>query len=375
MSQAEKYGSLTLERNRLAAIPVGVVDPKSRIILLMGTTGSGKSKFIESLCPEQKHLVISGNTLTSVTQEVEAYTLWNASWSVSRTPVILVDTPGFSDPNLSESRIVFALQEWLSKNETRYYHRILFFERITDNRMSGNKRRLLKVFKTLVGPDAASCVTIVTSMWNQLWTSQQLDAAEQRYEQLENEHWKDLLQKGAQMVRYDCTKTSAAEIIGKGLSSHVTAYPPKKPDFFEHEAWTTDDDGVSPMYMHMLHQTLCERIEVLKGRLRSIQGELAVMERSEGEDEVGVVCGELTRKEMEEVKALLEAFEDDRDTIVGVAPSLGRYANEEKLQGHGAMLAEELKGVSMSTSVGHGTIVQGRGEKLGWLKRTMKRLK
>ena len=49
---------------------------------------------------------------------------------------------------------------------------------------------LIALFKELLGPRTAKSVTIVTTMWDELWTEAQRERAENRYKQLENEHWK-----------------------------------------------------------------------------------------------------------------------------------------------------------------------------------------
>ncbi|KAF9040887.1 hypothetical protein BJ165DRAFT_1492896 [Panaeolus papilionaceus] len=85
------------------------------LYILMGPTGSGKSSFIESLAPDQ-HLDISKDSLESVTQEVNCYQVVN----LGRKPVysdrlfVLMDTPGFLDPRLSEGRIMRMVTESLN---------------------------------------------------------------------------------------------------------------------------------------------------------------------------------------------------------------------------------------------------------------------
>ncbi|KAF9033367.1 hypothetical protein BJ165DRAFT_1396480 [Panaeolus papilionaceus] len=97
----------------ISVVPVTPEDVKGKYVivyLLMGPTGSGKSTFIESLSPDHK-LDISKNSLESVTQEVVCYQVVNLMWHAWN--ILLVDTPGFLDTKMSESRITKMITEIL----------------------------------------------------------------------------------------------------------------------------------------------------------------------------------------------------------------------------------------------------------------------
>ncbi|PPR05676.1 hypothetical protein CVT24_002915 [Panaeolus cyanescens] len=74
------------------------------IIRLLGATGTGKSSFIEALAGSGQNLGISGGTLESVTQDIEAFKVVNMIYGA--WPVFLVDSPGFLDNRMSEFAIV-----------------------------------------------------------------------------------------------------------------------------------------------------------------------------------------------------------------------------------------------------------------------------
>ncbi|PPQ74765.1 hypothetical protein CVT24_003190 [Panaeolus cyanescens] len=66
-------------------------------ILLLGATGSGKSSFIEALAGSHNLLGISGSTLASVTQDVQAFKVVNVQakqYDNDVWPVFIIDTPG-----------------------------------------------------------------------------------------------------------------------------------------------------------------------------------------------------------------------------------------------------------------------------------------
>ncbi|KAF9037029.1 hypothetical protein BJ165DRAFT_573074 [Panaeolus papilionaceus] len=161
------------------------------LFVLMGPTGSGKSSFIESLVPDQ-HLNISKDSLESVTQQVNCYQVVNLGLKHEYYDklFILMDTPGFLDPRLSEGRITRMITD--SLNALRQYNpdlmvHILYFQPITDIRIGGSKRDAVKILREYVKQYKALGITIITTMWNGLATPKQLEDAKHRFETLKNE--------------------------------------------------------------------------------------------------------------------------------------------------------------------------------------------
>ncbi|KAF9035798.1 hypothetical protein BJ165DRAFT_1533287 [Panaeolus papilionaceus] len=206
---------------------------------LMGPTGAGKSAFIEAIA-QDKTLSISKNSLDSVTKEVTPYFMDNRS----HLPVILIDTPGLLDMEIIDSTVILKVLQAIqglkeSCNGSTAYVHLLYFERITDNRMSGRKLRCLNLFKFFAEHVDMSCATtVVTTMWNELHTEQQLLRALGRLEAIEDQFWKHLssdtpsdhlsetsLQTG--VSRFMNTRESALSILRSGwcvapdLSPHV----------------------------------------------------------------------------------------------------------------------------------------------------------
>lgn len=68
-------------------------------------------QFIESLTGKRGSLSISKDQLAGYTQDVRAYELVNTR--IQDEPVFLIDTPGFSDTNISEIEIVDMIRAWL----------------------------------------------------------------------------------------------------------------------------------------------------------------------------------------------------------------------------------------------------------------------
>ncbi|PPQ76585.1 hypothetical protein CVT24_010584 [Panaeolus cyanescens] len=87
--------------------------PDNFVFVLLGSTGSGKSTFLECLAND-RNLGISGNTLHGVTDEVTVYrmTCDKLEWS----DMYFLDTPGFLDCKIPESKTLRMAEEW-SKNQ------------------------------------------------------------------------------------------------------------------------------------------------------------------------------------------------------------------------------------------------------------------
>ncbi|PPR04559.1 hypothetical protein CVT24_012068 [Panaeolus cyanescens] len=195
-----------------------------RTHLLLGATGSGKSSFIEALAGKNHQLGISGSTLESVTQDVQVFKVVNMEWKWvggDSEPVLIVDTPGFSDSKMSEVEIVNKVNQWIKKHD-RIDH-IYYFCRITDTRIPGSAWRLMKIIKSLgINPKG---LKIITSMWDTIGTDGALKRAEGHFSQLRDVIWKDEIEEGASIVKFENTQSSAIEILtGITYWAYVLSY-------------------------------------------------------------------------------------------------------------------------------------------------------
>ncbi|KAF9029879.1 hypothetical protein BJ165DRAFT_1599434 [Panaeolus papilionaceus] len=149
--------------------------------ILMGPTGAGKSSFVESL--SSNPLSISKNSLDSVTQDVVCYKVVNLTTAGEvPAPVILMDTPGFLDTKLSEARILSMIASTLETLRNAVPTKvlivsILYLHPITDIRLAGTKKISIDLLKTFAFMCHAEVINIVTTMWNTLWKSDQIDTA------------------------------------------------------------------------------------------------------------------------------------------------------------------------------------------------------
>ncbi|KAG6332548.1 hypothetical protein ID866_6539, partial [Astraeus odoratus] len=86
------------------------IQPSDIVILLMGTTGSGMSHFI--------------NTATGMREENDAWDLYSCTQNIAAYPhssndgrrFIFVDTPGFNGTNYSSQKVVLEeLARWMGR--------------------------------------------------------------------------------------------------------------------------------------------------------------------------------------------------------------------------------------------------------------------
>ncbi|KAF9033369.1 hypothetical protein BJ165DRAFT_1567661 [Panaeolus papilionaceus] len=216
------------------------------VYLLMGPTGSGKSAFIESLSPGHK-LDISKDSLESVTQDVVCYRV--VSLTCSGWNVILVDTPGFLDTKMSESRITKMITETLDglcQSAASVAVIILYFQPITDIRMGGSKRDAVKLLRAFAESFEAEGISVVTTMWNQISSPEKMEDANHRLSNLQKEIFVESDTLIINVTQFEFSHGSALSILDKVWGG-----------------WTHRQDElqrISPQYQSLIHNNLLERI-------------------------------------------------------------------------------------------------------------------
>ncbi|KAF9034788.1 hypothetical protein BJ165DRAFT_1615658 [Panaeolus papilionaceus] len=201
-------GPLSVER----VSKVGRIDGSADflVFVLLGPTGSGKSTFIESLAPNTT-LGISSNKLEGFTQSVVIYRIVNIK-SKRGNPIYLVDVPGFADTKISSMSIVLMLRKMIQTNSNTNF-RILYFTPIHNPRLPGSQRRILRTFEALTGPGSAGFITIISTMWDLVWSESALRRAESNFSELRDKIWKHYISSGSCIVRFQNTQESALTIL------------------------------------------------------------------------------------------------------------------------------------------------------------------
>jgi hypothetical protein len=125
----------------------------------------------------------------------------------------MVDTPGFDDETRPDSEVLRELAGWLtaSYSSNIKLNGIIYIHRITDNKLGGQAKSNLLMFKQLCGPEAFSNVILATTMWEQV----DLKIGEQREYELKNkpDYWGYMISKGSKVVRHLNNLESARELI------------------------------------------------------------------------------------------------------------------------------------------------------------------
>ncbi|KAF9259474.1 hypothetical protein L218DRAFT_1058798 [Marasmius fiardii PR-910] len=172
----------------------------------MGATGSGKTTFINAASGGSLRI---GQDLRSCTSTVQLSPIF----TLGGREVILIDTPGFDDTNKSDYDILKMIAAFLATTyeEGQKLTGVIYMHRISDLRMGGIARRNFSMFKELCGESSLKNVAVVTNMWGQV----PQDVGEAREAQLmgEDDFFKPVLDKGAQMVRHDNTPQTARAIL------------------------------------------------------------------------------------------------------------------------------------------------------------------
>ncbi|KAF9041684.1 hypothetical protein BJ165DRAFT_301688 [Panaeolus papilionaceus] len=280
-------------------------DPPNRsygglvVYVLLGPTGSGKSTFIESVAPNTS-LCLSSNKLEGFTQSLTIYRMVNAQCTdtMGQHPIYLVDVPGFADSKISSLSIVSMLRKMIQKDDHLANFFILFFIPIHNPRLSGSQRRVLRTFESLTGPGSAGRITIVSTMWDLIWSESASIRAESNFTQLRDEIWKAYIDRGSKIVKFHNTQESALTILDDALEHEIA------------DAYPLQNSVSQPLrqtpFASDIYDDLQTRIQDLQLKQTNIQSELQeATERSDGPLKAALI------PQLEEVQMLLAKFKQE----------------------------------------------------------------
>ena len=95
---------------------------------------------------------------------------------------------------------------------------LLFFHRISDNRMAGSPLKYLKMFQNLCGNDALKNVVLVTTMWDEVEEEEGFN----REKELSDNYWKSMIELGCHTARFYNNAESAWDIISQLQETQCT---------------------------------------------------------------------------------------------------------------------------------------------------------
>ncbi|PPQ95244.1 hypothetical protein CVT26_014935 [Gymnopilus dilepis] len=190
-----------------------VVDESDVAIAVMGATGSGKTTFINSASGSDLRVGHSLQSCTSVVQVAQAFELDGRS-------VTLIDTPGFDDTTRSDAEILRMIATFLATayENGKKLAGVIYIHRISDFRMGGISTRNFKMFRQLCGESTLKNVIILTNMWGEV----SRDVGEAREFELSTQDmfFKPVLDRGAQLLRYDNTQETAHNVLRYIIDNH-----------------------------------------------------------------------------------------------------------------------------------------------------------
>jgi len=167
-------------------VEVEDLSPDDVIIALMGPTGAGKSSFINK---------VTGRD-SGVGHNLESYT---------------------TDIGMTDMEILKMIADWLTETYKLDIKLagILYFHRISDNRVAGTPLKNLRMFEKLCGKNAFKNIILTTTMWDHVDEETGL----QREKELKGEYWRAMINQGSKTVRYRNTHDSAWSILD-GIIGH-----------------------------------------------------------------------------------------------------------------------------------------------------------
>ncbi|KAF9038111.1 hypothetical protein BJ165DRAFT_422291 [Panaeolus papilionaceus] len=187
-------------------VPISSAQINHCFLSVMGPTGTGKTTFIQSVAGTTNIGLDVGHSLSAGTTGVSCV---KVAIPGTHSTLVLVDTPGFDDPDKTDAQILEIIANWL---ESTYRRRILltglvYLHRITDIRHDVGIQNTMNVFQRLSGPNAFERVALVTTMWNDLRDKQ---IGVEREEQLMNNHWRPMIIRKAMTGRFDSNNRETA---------------------------------------------------------------------------------------------------------------------------------------------------------------------
>ncbi|KAI1823477.1 P-loop containing nucleoside triphosphate hydrolase protein [Xylaria intraflava] len=196
----EKLSALNYTKSMVRRFMAG---QEELLIAVMGMTGAGKTTFISKVTGRTDLKI--GHSLTSCTRDIETI-----ETEIDGRLVRFVDTPGFSDTNLSDGEVLQLIAEYLAvayKKDMKLSG-IIYLHPISDTRMTHHATKNLQMFQKLTGEKNLKNVILATSMWDKVSPEEGLA----REVELKTKFWTMLLAFGARATQYKGTAESARSI-------------------------------------------------------------------------------------------------------------------------------------------------------------------
>lgn len=133
-----------------------------------------------------------------------------------------VDTPGFSDTNLSDTEVLQMIADYLAvayKQEMKLTG-IIYLHPISDNRVTHHTTKNLGMFRKLTGEKNLKNVTLATTMWDKVSEEEGI----RREGELKSKFWQLLLAMGAKTARHQINTMESARRLSSALLGNKPFY-------------------------------------------------------------------------------------------------------------------------------------------------------
>ncbi|KAF8423557.1 P-loop containing nucleoside triphosphate hydrolase protein [Tirmania nivea] len=263
-----------------------------KVILVMGVTGAGKSRFIRTITGDSR--VTVGDTLRSTTQIIASY-----GAVLDGQPYRFLDTPGFNDTERSETDILLSLVTWLCDlyRTGVTISGVLYFHRISDERMQGSTLRNLRAFEAICGDASMRNVAFVTTYWDRV----SLAVGEERETELKEAYWMVMIQKGANMARFDGTLEGAKRIVRSLQSREDTVLAIQREVVIDKRELSKTDVG------RIINKELERNQKQLENELHQVQDSLRSVTKMSDEMQAQMAAqAEKIQKELEQANVKKE---------------------------------------------------------------------
>ncbi|KAK3950022.1 P-loop containing nucleoside triphosphate hydrolase protein [Pseudoneurospora amorphoporcata] len=267
------------------------------VVLVIGMTGSGKSRFVTKLTG---HDAGEGHDLQSCTISVDLY-----SYTENGRRIFVADTPGFNDTHRSDVEIlkdVAFLLGQLHVSRVRVGG-ILYLQPITDNRVSGSALRTFNLLREMCGAQGATSTALVTTKWDMLQSGNDYLAACAREKELKEtlSFWGSMKNAGSQVHRWLGDELSARSIV-RDLIYHTATRSNSWPvhqiqsELVEENRYLGDTSAGRTLVKH--YDAACHKLETELDSLRSGLHGIADVTREEFERYKADIKSELRKLQL-----------------------------------------------------------------------------
>jgi LPS O-antigen subunit length determinant protein (WzzB/FepE family) len=132
---------------------------------------------------------------------------------------VLIDTPGFSDTNHSDTEILRRIAEWMKDtyDEGFLLSGIIYLHRIIDVRMEGPSLKNLRMMQQLCGSDSLRNVVLATTMWEKVTNEE----GSRREAELEQTFWKSMIDGGATISKIKTQSATEAQSLIRSMMKNT----------------------------------------------------------------------------------------------------------------------------------------------------------